>query len=235
MLDKKIESMRTLVEDDQLVVSNRKHLADIATSLFRKKGYHNTSTRDIAIASGMSVGALYQYIQHKEDLLILILQAFLEAYESKVSGIIQGDGSARERLERFVAAYYKTLDQHYAKTDVVYHEFANLRDETKDYFSKIENEVIDLVKGIVEDGIADGSLTDCNSLFVAHNIVSMGHMWALKRRRFRNIMNIDQYIEEQIRYLKKVLEPASETGSGRAKAASSAPARNGKARRRKTG
>ncbi len=205
MLDKKIESMRTLVEDDQLVVSNRKHLADIATNLFRKKGYHNTSTRDIAIASGMSVGALYQYIQHKEDLLILILQAFLEAYQSKVYSVVQGEGSPIERLRHFVTTYYETLDQHHAKTDVVYHEFANLRDETKDYFSKIEDEVIDLVKGVIDDGVADGSIDQCNSLFIAHNIISMGHMWALKRRRFRNVMTVDQYIDEQMGYLKKVL------------------------------
>ena len=38
----------------------RKKLTE-AARLFRERGFHNTSTRDIARAAGMSAGALYQF------------------------------------------------------------------------------------------------------------------------------------------------------------------------------
>ena len=41
-----------------------------ALRLFREKGYHATSMRDIAEAVGINKGSLYSYIRSKEDLLI---------------------------------------------------------------------------------------------------------------------------------------------------------------------
>lgn len=45
-----------------------------ATRLFREKGYHGTTTRELAAASGLTPGALYYYAKSKEDLLFRIHQ-----------------------------------------------------------------------------------------------------------------------------------------------------------------
>jgi AcrR family transcriptional regulator len=47
-------------------------IVDGACRLFFKKGYHGTTIREIAIASGMSMGQLYHYISSKDDVLFLI-------------------------------------------------------------------------------------------------------------------------------------------------------------------
>jgi hypothetical protein len=52
-------------------------------------------------------------------------------------------------------------------------------------------------------GVAEGDFMPVDTYLIAHNIVSLGHMWALKRGRFRNLLTIDQYIAEQQRYLEK--------------------------------
>jgi len=206
-LNKHVDAMRTLVDDPDLVASNRKRLVEVATKLFRTKGYHKTSTRDIALAADMSVGALYQYIHQKEDLLVLILQSFSEIHEKSVLPLSKASGSARERLHRAISVYYKTFEEHHAKTNVVYHEFSNLRNQTKNYFSEMEDQVSATIREILDQGIEEGQFRATNTHFLAHNIVSMAHMWALKRRRFRNIMTIDDYIAEQIKYLDAILTP----------------------------
>jgi len=57
-----------------LVENRHQQIVDGACGLFFKKGYHPTTTREIASACGMSIGQLYHYISCKEDILYLALR-----------------------------------------------------------------------------------------------------------------------------------------------------------------
>jgi AcrR family transcriptional regulator len=59
---------------------NRRSIESAALQLFVKQGFHGTSIRDIADASGASIGNLYNYYRSKEELYL----AIVEAYEHKV-------------------------------------------------------------------------------------------------------------------------------------------------------
>jgi AcrR family transcriptional regulator len=48
-----------------------------SSQLIHKKGFPNTTMRDIARATGMSLGGLYHYFTNKEDLLFQILQNYI--------------------------------------------------------------------------------------------------------------------------------------------------------------
>ena len=233
----KVGKIRSLVDDQDLVSQNRRLLIETATKLFRAKGYHNTSTRDIALKAGISVGSIYQYILKKEDLVVLILSSVVEIYEKAIYPLAQRKGRARDRLWDAVAVYYRTLDDHHAKTDVLYHNFSEFDATTKRFLAEIEERVSGIIKTILEQGVADGDFKPVNTSFATHNIVSMGHMWALKRGRFRDVMTIDQYIMEQLRHLELTLLqerdgttvrlPASANGVHRKRSSRRAPARDG--------
>jgi TetR/AcrR family transcriptional regulator, cholesterol catabolism regulator len=201
----KVRKIRTLVEDPDLIANNRRILIETATKLFRVKGFHNTSTRDIAVKAGISVGAIYQYILTKEDLIVLILNSVVEIYEKTIYPLADTDQPVKERLHSAVEIYYRTINAHHEKTDVLYHNFSGFNHNTKNFLAEIEMRVRSIFVKIVEQGIADGSFITVNTVFVAHNIVSMGHMWALKRGRFRNLMTIDDYIFDQLKFLDAIL------------------------------
>ena len=55
-----------------LVEKRHQQIVDGACKVFFKKGYHPTTTRDIAKACGMSIGQLYHYISSKDDVLYLV-------------------------------------------------------------------------------------------------------------------------------------------------------------------
>jgi AcrR family transcriptional regulator len=55
-----------------LVEKRHQQIVDGACKVFFKKGYHPTTTRDIAQACGMSMGQLYHYISSKDDVLYLV-------------------------------------------------------------------------------------------------------------------------------------------------------------------
>jgi len=46
----------------------KNQIIKVACELFAKNGYYNTTMPDIAKASGMSVGNLYNYFESKEEL-----------------------------------------------------------------------------------------------------------------------------------------------------------------------
>ena len=50
----------------------RDRLLEAAVDSFAARGFHGTTTRDIAAAAGMSPAALYVHHRSKEDLLHLI-------------------------------------------------------------------------------------------------------------------------------------------------------------------
>jgi AcrR family transcriptional regulator len=54
-------------------------ILDAAVRLFAEKGFHRTTTRDIAEAADMAEGTLYNYFATKDDLLFGIMQRLTES------------------------------------------------------------------------------------------------------------------------------------------------------------
>lgn len=53
------------IKDEVLVIKRRNQMIKGAVTLFIEKGFHKTTTREIAKASGFSIGTLYEYIRKK--------------------------------------------------------------------------------------------------------------------------------------------------------------------------
>lgn len=51
-------------------------IIETATELFLKKGFYNTSIRDIIGASGVSIGTFYNYFKSKEDIFCYLYEDF---------------------------------------------------------------------------------------------------------------------------------------------------------------
>ena len=49
----------TQIKNQDLVELRRRQIIDAAVQLFIEKGFHKTTTRQIARASGLSIGSLY--------------------------------------------------------------------------------------------------------------------------------------------------------------------------------
>jgi len=87
-----------------------------ASLLFTRKGYNDTSTRDIAAEAGVSLGNIYNYFGTKEEIFVLLLEKYEKEYFSPDQPLIkaltstafpdniEGLGFAsREMVEKFSA------------------------------------------------------------------------------------------------------------------------------------
>lgn len=60
------------------MLQTRERLIHAAMSLFREKGYTSTSVADILTAAGANSGSLYHYFPTKQDVLLTVLDRYLE-------------------------------------------------------------------------------------------------------------------------------------------------------------
>ena len=72
-------------KDVDLIEKKHRLIIDGACSKFFQKGYHKTTIREIAVASGMSMGQLYHYISSKDDVLFLIYKHMQMVWYNTIS------------------------------------------------------------------------------------------------------------------------------------------------------
>ena len=105
-----------------------------AAKIFAERGYHETSMRDLAAESGVSLSGLYYYVKSKEELLFLIqdrnFQAVLDGLDEELVGVEQ----PIERLGRFIQSHLEYFASHMHEMKVLSHEAASL---TGDYLAQV--------------------------------------------------------------------------------------------------
>ena len=111
-------------------------LLSSAARVFAQHGYHQTSMRDLARASGISLAGVYYYVQSKEELLYLIQSRNFEAVIAGMHRALDGVSDPVERLYRFVDNHLDYFATHMAEMKVLSHEAGAL---TGDLLQKVND------------------------------------------------------------------------------------------------
>src|SRR6266540_6214814 len=95
-----------------------------AATVFAERGYHSTTMRDLAAATGMSLAGMYYYVRGKEELLHRIQERcfarVLEGAERALAAA--GDADPLERLHAFIRHHVTFFAAHMAEMKVLSHE-----------------------------------------------------------------------------------------------------------------
>jgi AcrR family transcriptional regulator len=139
--------------------ATRARLQQAALSAFAEKGFHGTTTRDIAAAAGMSPAALYVHHKSKEELLYLISRGGHEGTLRMVRAAITSSDDLAEALYRVVYDFAVDHARTHTRARIVNYELAGLADEhyqvIRDIRRRIEQEVRDLVERGAAAGVFD--------------------------------------------------------------------------------
>ncbi|HZO18872.1 MAG TPA: TetR/AcrR family transcriptional regulator [Gemmatimonadaceae bacterium] len=93
-----------------------------AARVFAKRGYHETSMRDLARESGVSLSGLYYYVKSKDELLFLIQDRSFAAVLAGMHEALDGVEHPVERLARFIDNHLDYFASHMAEMKVLSHE-----------------------------------------------------------------------------------------------------------------
>lgn len=127
-----------------------------AVEAFAERGYHATTTRDIAGRAGMSPAALYIHYRTKEELLHRISRIGHEKALAVLRTAAEGGGTATERLAEAVRSFVRWHAGQHTVARVVQYELDALGPDARAEIVALRRRNDSTVREIIEDGVAAG-------------------------------------------------------------------------------
>src|ERR671933_1332965 len=166
-----------------------------ALKLFREKGYHATSMREIGEAVGMLKGSLYTYIRSKEDLLAPIFERCTLPLVQEMERIAADRSlDAREQLRQAIQAHVRQVAEKLDVLTVFVSEWRQLSSESLAGLRAQTEHYVELMVGIVERGIREGAFRPVDPRMTVLGLIGMCN-WMVRWYRPDGRMAPDQIAE----------------------------------------
>jgi TetR/AcrR family transcriptional regulator, cholesterol catabolism regulator len=161
-------------EDGVAAAPREDQVRAAALRLFKEKGYHATSMRDIANAVGINKGSLYSYIRSKEDLLIPVFERAMGVLLEQMEQI-SADASLvpTERLRRAIHAHVTAVADNLDVLTVYLSEWRQLGAESLTTVRVQRERYASLFQDILQDGLRSGEFRPMDARIVMLGMIGM--------------------------------------------------------------
>ncbi|MER7752506.1 TetR/AcrR family transcriptional regulator [Kitasatospora sp. NPDC097643] len=149
-------------------------LLQAAVESFAERGFHATTTRDIATAAGMSPAALYIHYQSKAALLAEISQAGHAATLTLVRAAAGGPEEPAERMRRLVEEFTAWHARARMVGRVVNYELHALPEDAYAVVAALRLDIEREVSALIEAGVAAGVFQVSEVRTAARAVTSLG-------------------------------------------------------------
>ena len=89
--------------------NKRELILAAAREIFGEKGYHSTTSEEIAKKAGVGKGTIYQYFESKQDIFLQMHMQYLKQYSENVVALIQENSTFEENLRRIIRYHLDNL------------------------------------------------------------------------------------------------------------------------------
>ena len=191
------------VKDERLVMKRRDQMIKGAVILFKQKGFHRTTTREIARAAGFSIGTLYEYIRKKEDILYLVVDRMYDQIRERLQKDLDTNQGTVASLKSSIAYYFRQMAEMQDEVLVMYQEAKSLTKDALPYVLNKEIQMVGMFEDVIENCVKNGELTldEKQIKLIAHNIFVEGQMWAFRRWALQKAYTLEEYIDMQLELL----------------------------------
>ena len=207
-------TIRTFSSDEALVKERRNHIVRCSTKAFTKKGYDRTNMRELAKACEMSAGALYHYFGSKEEILYSIINSAtsqqagsMEDWANELATV-----SPTIALVELMRKFYEWHDENQDITLFTYQETKNLPGNAQQNIFDSEARILTVFEKLLTRGIEEGEFNIDDPKLIAHDIVVIGHAWALRRWHLRKHWIFKTYVKEQTEAILRAIMVDNNTG-----------------------
>jgi len=185
------------IRKDHVVVANLARIIEATLKLSNRKGFHATSLRDLAEASGLSMGGLYAYMDSKTTLLSMILQEMM-ATVKRILGDPPGEvrRDARAHLHWFVDTHVRLSEAMLPWFVFAFMEAKFFPPAERQFAVDSEAATEKFIADILRRGDQSGAFSLRDAPLAAALIKPLLQDWYLKRAKYRKRgTSIDEYID----------------------------------------
>ena len=160
--------------------TRRHELLRQAARLFAEKGYHGTSTGDLAEAMGVQKGSLYAHIRSKADLLWEVAREGAEAFHAALDEI-PDDLPATEKIRLALRAHLRVVAEQLDVATVFIREWRYLEGERRDTFVAERRRYEERFRALFREGRELGGLRtdldDATATLLALSALNWAYTW----------------------------------------------------------
>lgn len=198
--------IQTQIKNDDLVKKKQLQIAIGASKLFIKKGYQQTSIREISKAVGLSIGNLYDYIRKKEDILYLVFEVFHTMWVNclREEGVFEIEDPAKQ-LEIALSKMLGLVTRYRDMILLMYTESKLLPKNFLKIILEKESGLINCFEKILKKGIERGVFKIEDPFMTANIIVYLLSIEPLRGWNLRRHYKIEEINQILIRFIKSFL------------------------------
>ena len=152
--------------------SESRQILKTAAGMFAQKGYHQTTVDEIARALGVAKGTIYYHFKNKEELYLAIIQEGLCLLEEQMRLDMSGAKTAPEKIKKIIGGMLAFIEN---ESDLVFLFIKELcgTDIQRDILAKMLSGSLGLIRGIIDEGAADGSFNEVNPEIATSSLYGM--------------------------------------------------------------
>lgn len=169
------------VKDRGLVRDRRQQLVEAARAVFLRKGYHATTVRDIGRQAGFTQGTIYNYVRSKSDILYLVCDEVVRAYQEAVARAVEGVTDPASRLSSALRAVVEVLYEHQDAILLLYQESHALDRRSLHGILARVSEYIETFERLLTDAAREGRIAPVNARLAANVVTFLPTIVALRR------------------------------------------------------
>jgi AcrR family transcriptional regulator len=200
------KQVQTQIKDLDLIRKKHLQLAKGASKLFVRKGYYQTSIRDILKITDFTTGNLYNYISKKEDILYLVFDVFQTIWVTRLeeAGVF-GIEDPVEQLKTAIKKMLELVDSNREMVLLMYTESKSLPKNFLRAGMEKESRLVEYFEKILLRGLEKGVFKIKDPFLSANIIVYLLSIeplrgWNLRKRFKTEEINslLEKYIMESV-------------------------------------
>jgi AcrR family transcriptional regulator len=151
----------------------RAQIVDVARKIFTRYGFKKTTMEEIAAATSKGKSSIYYYFPSKEDIFRAVVEKEASELKEQLDKTIQTGAPPVDKLREYILFrlhHVRTLENFYAALN---EEYLSHMDFILEIRRKFDQEEMQIVQDILEEGLKDGTFQINSSEIGAIAIATM--------------------------------------------------------------
>jgi len=157
---------------DEEIAKRRHKIFHQVLKIFLKKGFQETSMREIAEAAGLGKSTLYDYFKTKDEILVYFFEDQLNDLAAEAQKIAMQNLMADKRLRQIMETYIDNLQANKNLFLKLSFESQRLKAASQKQIQDKRHAYEDMVRALIDEGIREGVFRKVNSALAARLLIS---------------------------------------------------------------
>jgi AcrR family transcriptional regulator len=187
-------AVKATVKDGPLVRERRDKLIGAAIQVFKEKGFHGATMRDIGRVAEMTQGTIYNYVSSKDDVLYLVCDRLVSEYQEETRKALETIVDPVERVRSAARAVAVVMYDHQEEILLIYHNSHLLDQRSLRVILARVDGFVRIFEKLLSDAAQEASIPLGNAYLAANIFTFMPTMVALRRWSLGREMSKDELL-----------------------------------------